>query len=112
MKQVLPEWGFIFCWRFKRHLFGHMGFRRFKISEKIFLKNPDFRHHRKMYRLSPCIPIFRWFFLFKVQKECVYVNVLKIAFLLFKIYVLMLKKGISRLLSWIAAKHTANLLLT
>ena len=112
MKQVLPEWGFIFCWRFKRHLFGHMGFRRFKISEKNFLKSPDFRHHRKMYRLGPCIPIFRWFFLFKVQKECVYVNVLKIAFLLFKIYVLMLKKGISRLLSWIAAKHTANLLLT
>ena len=89
MNQVLPEWGFIFSLGFRHHFFGHTGFRRFKISKKIFFLNSDFRHHRKMYRLGTYIPIFRWFFLFKVQKECVYVNVLKITFLLFKIYVLM-----------------------
>ena len=42
-----------------------------------------------MYRLFPCIPIFRGFFLLKVQKGCVYVIMLKIALALFKIYVLM-----------------------
>ena len=40
-------------------------------------------------RLVPCIPIFRGFFLLKVQKGCVYVIMLKIALVLFKIYVLM-----------------------
>ena len=38
-----------------------------------------------MFRLFPCIPIFKGFFLLKVQKECVYVIMLKIALLLFKI---------------------------
>ena len=48
-----------------------------------------------MYRLVPCIPIFRGFFLLKVQKGCVYVIMLKIALVLVKIYVLVGKKGIS-----------------
>ena len=61
-----------------------------------------------MYRLVPSIPIFRGFFSLKVQKRCVYMIMLKIALVLFKIYVLMSKKGISRLLHEIAAKHTAN----
>ena len=47
-----------------------------------------------MYRLFPCIPIFR-VFLLKVQKGCVYVIMLKIALVLVKIYVLVGKKGIS-----------------
>ena len=49
-----------------------------------------------MYRLVPCIPIFKGFFLLKVQKGCVYVIMLKIALVLVKIYVLVGKKGISR----------------
>ena len=49
-----------------------------------------------MYRLFPCIPIVRWIFLLKVQKECVCVIMLKIALVLVKIYVLVGKKGISR----------------
>ena len=40
-----------------------------------------------MYRLFPCIPIFRVFFLLKVQNGCVYVIMLKIALVLVKIYV-------------------------
>ena len=45
-----------------------------------------------MYKLFPCIPIFRGFFLLKVQKGCVYVIMLKIALVLFQIYVLVGKK--------------------
>ena len=59
-----------------------------------------------MYRLFPCIPIFRGFFLLKVQKGCVYVIMLKIALVLFKIC-FDVKKCISRLLRYVAAKHTA-----
>ena len=62
-----------------------------------------------MYRLVPCIPIFRdFFFLLKVEKGCVYVIMLKVALILFKIYVLMWKNSISRLLSKIAAKSNAG----
>ena len=61
-----------------------------------------------MYRLFPCIPIFRGFFLLKVQKECVYVIMLKIALVLAKVYVLVGKKGISELSRWVAQKHTAH----
>ena len=60
-----------------------------------------------MYRLVPCIPIFRGFFLLKVQKECVYVMMLKIALVLVKNVLLGLKKGISGLACWVAAKSTA-----
>ena len=35
-----------------------------------------------MYRLFPCIPIFRGIFLLKLQKGCVYVIMLKIALVL------------------------------
>ena len=52
-----------------------------------------------MCMLFPCIPISKGFFLLKVQKECVYVIMLKITLLLFKIYVLVGKKGISGLVS-------------
>ena len=52
-----------------------------------------------MCMLFPCIPISKGVFLLKVQKECVYVIMLKITLLLFKIYVLMGKKGISGLVS-------------
>ena len=60
-----------------------------------------------MYRLFPCTPIFWGFFLLKVQKECVYVIMLKIALVLVEIYVLVGKKGISELSRWVAQKHTA-----
>ena len=60
-----------------------------------------------MYRLFPCIPIFRCFFI-KSVKECVYVIMLKIALLLVKIYILVGKKGISGLLRWVTAKPTTN----
>ena len=61
-----------------------------------------------MYRLVPCIPILG-FFLLKVQKQCVYVIMLKIALLLVKIYVLVGKKGIRGLERQIAAKHTGDI---
>ena len=57
--------------------------------------------------MFPCIPIFRGFLL-KVQKECVYVMMLKIALVLVKIYASVRKKGIGRLLYWAAQKHTAD----
>ena len=62
LKWVLWEWGFIFCLRFRRHFFRHTDFFRFKILKKKIFLNSDFRYHRKMYRLFPCIPIFRGFF--------------------------------------------------
>ena len=43
-----------------------------------------------------------------MQKECLYVIMLKMALLLFKIYVLVGKKGISGLVSKVAAKPSAN----
>ena len=61
-----------------------------------------------MCSLFPCIPIFRGVFLLKVQKECVYVIMLKIALVLVKNVFFGLKKGISELLHWVAAKHTAD----
>ena len=66
-KWVLQEWGFIFCLRLRRHFFRHTDFRRFKISKKFILKNLDFRHHRNIYRLGPCIPIFSFFFFFLIE---------------------------------------------
>ena len=59
-----------------------------------------------MYRLVSCIPIFRGYFLLKMQKGCVYMIMLKIALVLFQIYVLVGKKGISGLARQIAAKDT------
>ena len=90
LKWVLWEWGFIFCLRFRRHFFRHTDFLRFQ--KKNFFKNLDFRCHRKMYRLVSCIPIFRGYFLLKMQKGCVYMIMLKIALVLFQIYVLVGKK--------------------
>ena len=52
-----------------------------------------------MYRLVPCIPIFRGFFLLKVQKGCVYVIMSKVALVLVKNVLFGLKKGISGLVS-------------
>ena len=50
-----------------------------------------------MYRLVPCIPIFRDFFLLKMQKGCVYVNMLFFVLALIKnVFEMGLKKGISR----------------
>ena len=43
-----------------------------------------------------------------MQKECAYVIMLKIALILVKIYVLVRKKDISKLWSWVPAKHTAH----
>ena len=60
-----------------------------------------------MYRLFPCIPIFR-VFLLKVQKDCVYVIMLKITLVLVKNMFFGLKKSISELLHWVAQKHTAQ----
>ena len=43
-----------------------------------------------------------------VQKECLCVIMLKIALVLVKNVFFGLKKGISELLHWVAAKHTAD----
>ena len=74
----------------------HTDFLRFKFSKKIFFLNLDFEYHRKMYRLVPCIHIFRGVFLLKMQKGCVYVNMLFFVLALIKNVFLGLKKGISR----------------
>ena len=79
----IVEMGFIFFLRFRRHFFRHTDFSRFKIS-KSFFKNSDFGCYRKMYRLGPCIPIFRGFFLLKVQTGCVYVIMSFLILILFK----------------------------
>ena len=60
-----------------------------------------------MYRLFPCITIFRGVFLLKVQKGCVYVIMLKIALMLVKNMFFGLKKGISGLLHWETQTYTA-----
>ena len=60
-----------------------------------------------MYSLGPCMPILRGVFLLKVQKGCVYVNILFLVLILFKICVFICKKGISTFLYWVAPKHTA-----
>ena len=51
-----------------------------------------------MHRLVPSIPIFRGFLL-KVQKRCVYMIMLKMALVLFKIYVSMSKKGYKQIIA-------------
>ena len=58
-----------------------------------------------MYRLFPCIPIFRAFFFFKSAKRMHIYDYDKnrIDTLCFDV-----KKGISRLLRQVAAKHTAE----
>ena len=61
-----------------------------------------------MCRLFPCIPIFRWFFLLKVQKRYVYVIILKIALIFVKNVLFRLKKGMSELLHWATQKHFAQ----
>ena len=61
-----------------------------------------------MYRLGPCIPISGFFLLLKVQRGCVYVIILFLVLVLFKIYVFIWKKGIGKLLHQIAQKHTAG----
>ena len=68
---------------------------RFRIN--FLKKNSDFRYHRKMYRLFPCIPIFKGVFLLKVQKGGVYMTMLFLVLALFKFMFLMSKNGISKL---------------
>ena len=60
-----------------------------------------------MYRLGSCIPILRVFFLLKVQKRCVYVNILFLVLILVENVFIGLKKGISKKMHWVAEKHTA-----
>ena len=49
-----------------------------------------------MYSLGPCMPILRGVFLLKVQKGCVYVNILFLVLIFFKSVFLGSKKGISK----------------
>ena len=60
-----------------------------------------------MYRLGPCIPIFREVFLIKSAKRMCICEYVKIVLVLIKNALLGLKKGISRLLRWVAAKPSA-----
>ena len=51
-----------------------------------------------MYSLVPCIPILRgFFFLLKMQKGCVYVNILLLILILFENCVFICEKGISNI---------------
>ena len=47
-------------------------------------------------------------FFIKSAKECVYVNMLKIALVLVKNVFFDVKKGISEFSRWVAQNHTAN----
>ena len=90
----IAEIEFYFLLEIQASFFRHTDILRFKISKKIFFLNLDFGYHRKMYRLVPCIPILGGGVL-KVQKECVYAIMLKIALVLVKNVFFGLKKGIS-----------------
>ena len=68
----IAERGFYFLLKIRRHFFRHTDFLGFEISKKIFFLNSDFRYHRKMYRLFPCIPIFRGFFIKSAKRMCIY----------------------------------------
>ena len=108
-KWVLRKWVFIFCLRFRRHFLRHTNFLGFlKFREKNFFIR-FLKYHRKMYRLGPCIPILRVLFWLKVQKRCVYVNILFLVMILAENVFIGLKKGISKKMHWVAAKHTADI---
>ena len=85
----IAEIGFYFLLENQASFFQAYGFFKIQDFEKKFVLNLDLGCHRKMYRLVPCIPILKGFFQLKVQEGCVYVTMLKIVLVLFKIYVLM-----------------------
>ena len=85
----------------------HTDFLRFKISKNVFFLIQILGIIEKCIGCFLVYP-FLGVFLLKVQKECVYVIMLKITLVLVKIYVLVGKKGISGLSRQIAAKHTAH----
>ena len=60
--------------------------------------NLDFGYHRKMYRLVPCIPILRGFFVKSAKKMCI-CDYVKITLVLVKNVFLGLKKSISGIVS-------------
>ena len=105
LKWVSCKWVFIFCWRFRHHFFRHTNFLKFCV--KFFLKIQIWGCHWKMYRLGPCIPIFRVFFLLKIQKGCVYVSMLFLILVIVKNVFLGFTKCISKLLCRITPKHSA-----
>ena len=76
----------------------HTGFLRFKISKNVFFLIQILGIIEKCIGCFLVYP-FLGFFLLKVQKRCVYVIMLKIALVLFKISVLMWKMGTSELVS-------------
>ena len=84
--------------RFRRHFFRHTDFLRFKISRKFLFLNLDFGYHGKMYRLVPCIPILRGFFVKSAKKICI-CDYVKITLVLVKNVFLGLKKSISGIVS-------------
>ena len=84
----------------------HTDFLRFKISKNVFFLIQILGIIKKCIGCFLVYP-FLGGFLLKVQKGRVYVIMLKIALLLVKTYVLVGKKGKSKLLRWIAPKHTA-----
>ena len=63
-----------------------------------------------MCRLFPCIPIFRGFCRLKSVKKMCLCDIIKIALLPMKSVFINMKKGMSELGAWLAAKHTANVL--
>ena len=61
-----------------------------------------------MYRLGPCIPILRVFFLIKsAKKMCICKYIILVLILVENIFI-GLKKSISKKMHWVAAKHTAT----
>ena len=79
----------MFCLRFRRHFFRHTDFLGFKISNFFFKKIQILGVIEKYIGWVLVYPFLGVFILLKVQKGCVYVIMLKIVLVLFKIYVLM-----------------------
>ena len=103
----IAEIGFYFLLEIQASFFQAYGFfKDLRFRKKIFFKF-RFQVSQKNVQVVSLYTHFQGFFLLKVQKECVYVIMLKIILVHIKNYVLVVKKGISKLSRWVAQKSTA-----
>ena len=95
---------FYFLFNIQASFFRHMGFRRFKISKKVFFFKFRFQASQKNVQVWSLYTHFRGVFLIKNTKRMCICEYVKNRIGIIKNVFLGLKKGISRLLSQIAAK--------
>ena len=82
-----------------------LGILNFK---NFFFLNLGLKGVTEKCRLFPCIPIFRGFFRLKSVKKMCLCDVIKTALLFMKSIFINVKKGMSKLGRWLAAKHTTK----